>query len=48
VITGDAPAMSAHLITRTGTGTDSWTDEILFETVIEPLQHASKDEVFSF
>ena len=46
VITGDAPVMSAHLITRTGT--DSWTDKILFETVVAPLQHATKDEVFSF
>ena len=45
VISGDAPAMRAHIITRTGT--DSWTDNILFETVVAPLQHATKDEVFS-
>ncbi len=46
VITGDAPAMSAHLITRTDA--NNWTDKTLFETVVAPLQHATKDEIFSF
>jgi protein-L-isoaspartate(D-aspartate) O-methyltransferase len=35
VVTGDAPAMTAHLVTRTGK--DQWTVEDLFETNIEPM-----------
>jgi len=35
VVTGDAPAMTAHRITRIGK--DEWTDEALFETSIEPM-----------
>lgn len=35
VVTGDAPAMTAHLVTRTGK--DEWTVEDLFETSIEPM-----------
>jgi len=35
VIVGEAPAMTAHRITRTGK--NEWTDETLFETSIEPM-----------
>jgi protein-L-isoaspartate(D-aspartate) O-methyltransferase len=35
VVTGDAPAMTAHLVTRTAK--DEWTVEDLFETSIEPM-----------
>jgi len=35
VVTGEAPAMTAHLVTRTDK--DSWTVEYLFETNIEPM-----------
>ena len=35
VVTGDAPAMTAHLVTRTAK--DEWTVEDLFETNIEPM-----------
>ena len=46
VITGEAPVMHAHLITRTGE--DSWADQQLFETSLKPLTHAEKSEEFSF
>ena len=35
VVTGDEPVMTAHRITRTGK--NEWTDELLFETTIEPM-----------
>ncbi len=35
VVVGEAPAMTAHRITRTDK--NEWTDEILFETSIEPI-----------
>ena len=35
VVTGDAPAMTAHRVTRIGK--DEWTTEDLFETNIEPM-----------
>ncbi len=35
VVTGEAPAMTAHRVTRTGK--DEWTTEDLFETSIEPM-----------
>jgi len=35
VVTGEAPAMTAHRVTRTGN--DEWTTEDLFETNIEPM-----------
>jgi len=46
VITGDAPVMHAHLVTRTGR--NEWSDEVLFETCIEPLVHAEKPATFIF
>lgn len=35
VVTGDAPAMTAHRVTRTDN--NNWTTEELFETSIEPM-----------
>ena len=35
VVTGDAPAMTAYRVTRTGN--NEWTTEDLFETSIEPM-----------
>ncbi len=35
IVVGEAPAMTAHRITRTDK--NEWTDEILFETSIEPM-----------
>jgi len=35
VVIGDAPAMTAHRVIRTGK--DTWSDEKLFETSIEPM-----------
>ena len=46
VITGDAPAMSAQLITRMGEG--AYNTVTLFETVIKPLQNAVQPERFVF
>ena len=45
VVTGDAPAMTAQLVTRTGE--NSWTVEDLFETSIEPMIQPVK-QVFEF
>ena len=44
VIVGEAPAMEARLITRTGER--QWSTESLFETVIPPLQGAEPRERF--
>jgi len=46
VVTGDAPAMTAHVITRTAE--NEWSDEIIFETVITPLVHGQKKAEFKF
>lgn len=46
VIIGEAPAMTAHLITRTDKNT--WTTEKLFETCIDPISGTEKAETFSF
>jgi protein-L-isoaspartate(D-aspartate) O-methyltransferase len=35
VVTGNAPAMTAHRVTRTSK--NKWTTEDLFETNIEPM-----------
>ena len=45
VVTGDAPAMTAHLVTRTAK--NKWTTEDLFETSIEPMIQTTK-QVFNF
>ena len=42
VVTGEAPAMTAQLVTRTGE--NSWTVEDLFETSIEPMIQPVKQE----
>ncbi|NOQ87551.1 MAG: methyltransferase domain-containing protein [Gammaproteobacteria bacterium] len=45
VVTGDAPAMTAHRVTRTEKNT--WTTEDLFETNIEPMIQLVKQK-FNF
>lgn len=45
-IVGDAPAMHAQLITRTGT--DTFETKVLFETVVAPLRNAAQPERFVF
>jgi protein-L-isoaspartate(D-aspartate) O-methyltransferase len=45
VVTGEAPAMTAQLVTRTGE--NSWTTEDLFETSIEPMIQPVK-QIFEF
>ncbi|MBD3669293.1 MAG: protein-L-isoaspartate O-methyltransferase [Gammaproteobacteria bacterium] len=44
VIVGDSPAMEAHVITRLGQ--DEFTDEVLFETDLPPLENAEQPERF--
>lgn len=46
IVTGEAPAMTAQLVTRIDD--DSWTVEDLFETSIERLVHAKSKEQFVF
>jgi len=46
VVTGEAPAMTAHLITRRGE--NEWSDKVIFETVLKPLIHAEKKAEFTF
>jgi len=46
VVTGEAPAMTAHLVTRTDK--NKWSVEDLFETSIDSLCGAEKVETFSF
>ena len=45
VVTGDAPAMEAHLITRLGV--DEFADETLFETDLPALENAPQPDRFS-
>lgn len=45
VVTGDAPAMTAHRVTRTDN--DQWNVEDLFETSIEPMIEPVK-QIFEF
>lgn len=42
VVTGEAPVMTAHLVTRTGK--DTWDVQDLFETSIEPMIETVKPE----
>lgn len=44
-VVGDAPAMEAHLITRLGE--DEFTDEVLFETDLQPLENAPQPNRFT-
>jgi protein-L-isoaspartate(D-aspartate) O-methyltransferase len=46
VVVGAAPVMEARLVRRISD--DQWIHESLFETVVDPLVHASRPEVFSF
>lgn len=46
VIVGDAPSMSAQLISRVGE--NDWHTESLFETDVPPLQNAPQPERFVF
>jgi Protein-L-isoaspartate carboxylmethyltransferase len=46
VVVGEAPAMTALLITRLGK--DEWAQEDLFETVLPPLQNAAQPQRFMF
>lgn len=46
VVTGEAPAMTAQLLTRTGK--NEWSTENLFETCIEPLCGTQKASRFDF
>ncbi len=46
VIVGAKPAMTARLITRISE--NQWSEEELFETVIDPLQNAKKPSEFVF
>jgi len=46
VVTGEAPAMTAHLITRTAE--KEWSDKIIFETVLGSLVNGEKIAEFEF
>jgi protein-L-isoaspartate(D-aspartate) O-methyltransferase len=46
VFLGDAPAMTARIMRRTGR--DAWETEILFETSVKPLLNALQPSRFSF
>ena len=46
IITGDAPAMTAKLVSRVDK--NEWMVEDLFETVVEPLVNTEKAEEFVF
>ncbi|MBS0579961.1 MAG: protein-L-isoaspartate O-methyltransferase [Proteobacteria bacterium] len=46
VVVGEAPAMEARLVTRTGS--DTWQVQSLFETVIDPLVNSIRPPEFSF
>jgi protein-L-isoaspartate(D-aspartate) O-methyltransferase len=45
-VTGVAPAMTAHLITRTASG--AFRDEVLFETDLAALENAPQPDCFTF
>jgi protein-L-isoaspartate(D-aspartate) O-methyltransferase len=46
IVVGEAPAMEARLVTRTGQ--DTWQAQSLFETVIDPLVNSARPPEFSF
>ena len=46
VVVGDAPVMEARLVRRVSEA--QWTQESLFETVVDPLIHATRLEGFAF
>ncbi len=46
VVVGEAPVMEARLVRRVAES--AWTQESLFETVIDPLAHAERPVEFTF
>ena len=46
VVVGEAPVMEARLVRRTGE--QAWSSMVLFETVIDPLVHATRAPEFTF
>jgi protein-L-isoaspartate(D-aspartate) O-methyltransferase len=46
VVVGQAPAMEARLVSRTGA--DTWQTQSLFETVIDPLVNSVRPQPFTF
>ena len=46
IVVGEAPVMEARLVRRTGEQT--WSSQVLFETVIDPLVHAVRVPEFTF
>jgi protein-L-isoaspartate(D-aspartate) O-methyltransferase len=46
IVVGEAPAMDARLVTRTGA--DTWRTQSLFETVIDPLVNSVRPQGFTF
>jgi len=46
VVVGEAPAMEARLVRRSGA--QAWSTQSLFETVIDPLLHAARPPEFTF
>jgi protein-L-isoaspartate(D-aspartate) O-methyltransferase len=46
VVVGQAPVMEARLVRRTGP--QAWSTESLFETVMDPLVHATRPPQFTF
>jgi protein-L-isoaspartate(D-aspartate) O-methyltransferase len=46
IVVGEAPAMDARLVTRTGA--DTWRTQSLFETVIDPLVNSVRPQEFTF
>jgi len=45
-VTGSAPAMQAHVLTRTTE--NDWADEVVFETVVQALTHGETKPSFNF
>jgi len=46
IVTGSAPAMQAHVIRRTDD--NNWEDDIVFETVLQPLTYGEAKPTFNF
>lgn len=46
IVTGEAPVMTAHLVTRTGK--NQWSMEDIFETCIDSLVHGEAAKAFAF
>lgn len=46
IVVGEPPAMEARLVTRSGS--DTWTTQSLFETVMDPLVNSVSPRTFKF